>query len=126
MNRKCYLAGQMSTRPYFNFPAFFEGARHLREQGFTVFSPAECDIERVTAVGGNPDWWKDCKTGSWDELSGTGLDNTLNYRDCLRIDLNWILDNATHIALLPGWENSKGVRAEKALAECLGLKVMYL
>jgi nucleoside 2-deoxyribosyltransferase len=124
--RKVYLAGPMSNRPYFNFPAFHEATRHLREQGFEVFSPAECDVERVVANGGDPDWWKSCHKGSHDEIVAAGITNTLNYKDCMRVDLNWIIDNADVIAMLPEWEKSKGAVAEKALADCLGLKVMYL
>jgi hypothetical protein len=30
------------------------------------------------------------------------------------------------MAMLPGWEKSKGAVAEKALADALGLHVMYL
>ncbi len=119
MNR-IYLAGPMSNIPYFNFPAFFEGERKLREQGFeTIFNPAQSDVDTYG------DFWKNCPTGSHEEAKGK--DGTpITYRDVLRKDLNWILDNAEAIAFLPGWEKSKGVKAEKALAECLQLKEIYL
>ena len=117
--RKVYLAGPMSNVPYFNFPTFHEGAKRLREKGYEVFSPAECDQDR----GG--DFWKNCPTGSHEELAKTNTPQ-INYKDCMRIDLNWILDNADAIALLPGWHNSKGAKAEKALADCLNLETIVL
>lgn len=117
--KKVYLAGPMSNRPYFNFPAFHEAAAVLRNKGFEVFSPAECDQDR----GG--DFWKACPNGTHEELSQTNTPQ-INYKDCMRIDLNWILDHADAIALMPDWETSKGARAEKALAECLNLEVINL
>lgn len=119
MPKKVYLAGKMSGKPYFNFPAFFEAAKYLRTNGWEVFSPAECDIERAG------EFWKECPNGSWEDLKKLSVPQ-INYRDCMRIDLNWILDHADAIALMPCWEDSKGVKAEKALAECLGLEVIYL
>lgn len=109
----------MSNQPYFNFPRFFEEAEVLRSQGYEVFSPAECDIDR----GG--DFWKNCPTGSKDELVACNAPQ-INYKDCMRIDLNWIIDHADAIALIPGWETSKGAKAEKALAECLNLEIINL
>jgi hypothetical protein len=44
-------------------------------------------------------------------------------RECFRIDTDWICRHAEVVALLPGWETSKGALAEKALAEALGLVV---
>ena len=118
--KQLYLAGPMSNKPYFNFPKFHEYAAKLREQGYTVFSPAECDVDR----GG--DFWKKCPNGTHDELEAAGVHDRINYRDCMRIDLNWIIDNADGIAMMPDWQYSKGAVAEKALADCLGLEVIYL
>lgn len=103
---KIYVAGPMSGLPDFNFPAFENATKTLREQGHEVFSPAENDLKM------------------WGDM--TSVKANANYRDCLRVDLNWILDHAEAIALLPGWEKSKGVAAERALAHALGLQVVYL
>ena len=84
-----------------------------------MFNPAESDVEKYG------DFWKNCPKGSHDEMGING-DHIPTYREVLRVDLNWILDKAECIAFLPGWENSKGCRAEKALAECLGLEEIYL
>lgn len=125
--KNVYLAGAMTGQPYFNFPKFFEEATKLRQQGYVVFSPAEADLQRYGA------FWKDCPNGTKEEVNqffginaaftGFGIPD---YRDCMSIDLNWILDNADAIALIPGWEKSKGVKAELALAECLDLEVINL
>jgi hypothetical protein len=115
---KVYLAGPMSNIPYFNFPAFIDAAGELRKQGHMVFNPAESDIETYG------DFWKSCPNGTHEEAHKAGLAPT--YREVLKVDLNWILDHAEVIAFLPGWDKSKGVAAEKALAECLNLEQIYL
>ena len=110
---KVYLAGPMSGIPQFNFPAFFAAADRLRAKGHEVFNPAEEDIKR----SGNG-WWENS------DGSHRNLPEGITYRECLRHDLNWILDHAEGIALLPGWEKSKGVAAEHALAVALNLTIM--
>lgn len=47
------------------------------------------------------------------------------YRICLKMDLDWICDHCTLIYMLQGWENSKGARAEHALAVALGIEIEY-
>src|SRR5689334_10922732 len=111
---KIYLAGPMTGIHEFNFPAFFKYAEQLRSEGHEVLSPAEEDIRRAG------DFWK----GS--DGTHVGLPDNINYRDCLRVDLNWIIDQADAIALMPGWEKSSGAQAEWALARAIGLKFMYL
>lgn len=103
--KSIYVAGPMTGYEDFNFPAFHKTSLHLRSLGYNVFSPAEADLERY---------------GSLEE---TKL--KCNYRDCLRVDLNWILDNADAIYLLKGWENSLGTAAELALAKALKLEILY-
>jgi nucleoside 2-deoxyribosyltransferase len=103
---KIYLAGPMSGFDDFNFPTFHKYAFELRKEGHDVFSPAEADLEK------------------WGDLENVRKNAT--YRECLRTDLNWILDEAEAIALIPGWEKSKGVAAELALSKALGLKEIYL
>jgi len=104
--QKIYLAGPMSGYEDFNFPAFFKAAAFLEKIGWEVFNPAAEDLKE------------------WGTLEKTKACAT--YRFCLKKDLSWICDHAEAIAFLPGWEKSKGVQAEKALAEALGLKQIYL
>jgi uncharacterized protein DUF4406 len=40
--------------------------------------------------------------------------------------LDYICRRAEGIAMLEGWEDSKGARAEHAIAVALGLKIRYL
>lgn len=113
---RVYLAGPMRGIPQFNFPAFFEAEDFLTSQGFEVFNPARVDIENHGPQVFNSD------TGNPDDIAHTGFD----LRETMKVDLSWICDHAEAIAMMPGWENSKGATAEKALAECLGLEIIYL
>lgn len=106
---KLYLAGPMTGIDLYNFPAFDAAADALRGLGHTVFNPAEADRLRgfdAEAVRA---------TGSDAALHGFSL------REALKEDLSWICDHAEGIALLEGWESSKGVRAELALADALSI-----
>ena len=116
MNEKVYVAGPMQGYPNFNFPKFAEVAERLRSIGHEVFSPAERDIE----IHGNE--VSKAPTGNLKEIEHTGF----SLRDALADDTAYICKEATAIAMLPGWENSKGAQAEWALARALGLKIWYL
>lgn len=116
---KIYLAGPMRGIPEFNFPAFHKAAKVLRDLGHEVFNPAERDIERHGGV----DISKGNTAG--DERVAT-KEHGFDLRVALREDLEWICRHADGIALLKGWENSKGATAEAATAQALGLKVIEL
>ena len=47
-------------------------------------------------------------------------------RDALAADMKWICTRADSMVMLKGWKKSKGAKAEHALAEALGLKIIYL
>lgn len=116
---RVYLAGPMRGIENFNFPAFHRGAAYLRQCGHEVFSPAERDIERHNGVdisAGNA-------TGD-EKLAVT--QHGFDLRTALGEDLAWICHKAEAIALLPGWERSKGATAEKATADALGLTIIPL
>lgn len=114
---KIYLAGPMTGLPNFNFPAFDYAAKKLREQGFVVFSPAERDREVYGDV------IEDNKTGDIVEAVAKAK---FNAAETMEADTCWICRHATAIALLPGWEKSRGVGVELALARYLGLTVIEL
>lgn len=102
-----YLAGPMRGIPKWNWPAFHDAARALRHSGHTVYSPAEYD--QVLGI-----------TEDTKELPPNFM------RRALKWDLSTICDYCDTIALLPGWEKSKGVAVELALAKLLGLTVITL
>lgn len=114
---KIYIAGPMRGRPQFNFPAFHDAAKMLRDAGHEVFNPAEKDEERygVGFAGQFPD-------GDIDDACAKGF----NLRRALGEDLGWICAEAECVALLPGWDNSAGATAEAATAIALGLKFIFL
>ena len=92
---KIYISGPMTGYDEWNYPAFHEAAKQLREAGHYVFNPAE-------AFGGA---------------------THLSYADYMRNDIHAILQ-VDAIAVLPGWENSKGAKLETAIAEVLGLPIL--
>lgn len=107
-----YVAGKMRGVPEFGFPAFDAAAFRLRAAGHTVFSPAERDREHGFDPTG--------MTGD-EDLAALGF----NLREALAADTAWICATADAIYMLEGWSGSSGARAEKALAEALGLTVMF-
>ncbi|MGU7784904.1 DUF4406 domain-containing protein [Burkholderia sp. PU8-34] len=90
---RIYLAGPMSGYAELNFPAFRAEASRLRGLGFEIVNPAEI----------NPD-------------------SAADWLACMRADIKQLVD-CDGIALLPGWEQSRGANVEHTLARGLGLRV---
>lgn len=105
-----YLAGPMRGIESFNFPAFHAAAKGLREQGWGVFNPAEMD---------ESDGFDFTGTTGDEDLASLGF----SLRNALGKDLDFITRRADAVAVLPGWEDSRGARAEVATARALGLPV---
>lgn len=93
---RIYLSGPMTGRPSLNFPAFNEAAASLRRLGYEVTNPAEI----------NPD-------------------ASLPWAQCMRADIKALCD-CDALALLPGWEDSKGAHLEVHIAHRIGIKVRSL
>ncbi len=93
---KLYLSGPMTGIADWNFPAFNAEAERRRDAGYHVTNPAEV----------NPD-------------------TSMTWEQCLRADIKALCD-CDAIALLPGWENSKGAHLELHIAHRIGIKVRTL
>jgi len=94
---RVYLSGPMTGLPDFNYPTFNKVAERLRGLGYDVTNPAE-------NFGGRPD-----------HPGGRSA--------YMRLDVGHVLD-ADAVAVLPGWEKSRGARLEVAVALELGLPVI--
>lgn len=88
---RLYVAGPMSGLPEYNYPAFHEAARKLRAAGYEVLNPA--DTGRPL---GDP----------WQAFM----------RDAISL-----LIECDAVALLDGWQNSRGARVESNLARNLSM-----
>lgn len=93
--KRIYIAGPMSGYPDCNFAAFHAAAQRLAAAGWTVFNPAE-------NFGGRKD---------------------LPREAYLRLDLA-TLTQCDALALLPGWEESRGAKLEYLVARELGCEVV--
>lgn len=117
---KIYLSGPMRGIKDFNFPMFNLAAKELRAAGHEVFNPAEKDLQRDKEEGRESTWQSE--TGDIVAAEAKGFDRRCAIRD----DLNYIIDHAEAIALLPGWEASKGAQTELWLSRFLDLEEIEL
>lgn len=98
-----YIAGPMRGYPQYNFPAFDQAAELAKRLGYRPFSPAALD--RAVGVDGSR------------ELPPGFL------RECVLRDFVSIYA-CQAIAMLPGWRDSVGARAEYAIAKWLQLNIL--
>jgi hypothetical protein len=94
---RIYLSGPMTGIENFNFDAFHEAAKNLRTLCNEVINPAE----------------------------HFGGDTSRKRSEYMRKDIATLLDNIDAVAVLPGWERSKGARLEVAIARELDMKVLH-
>lgn len=116
MAKKIYIAGPMRGIKDFNFPAFFAAEEELKAQGYIVFNPARRDEDHCGKG------FAKSETGTLSDIT----DTKFSLRNALHDDTTFISLHADAIALLPGWEKSKGANAEHALAVALGLEVIKI
>lgn len=93
---RVYLAGPMTGMEHLNFPAFHRFAASLRASGYEVINPAEINA-----------------------------DPTEGWAACMRKDIAQLV-TCSHIALMPGWEKSRGASLEAYIANNLGMRAIYL
>lgn len=107
-----YIAGPMSNIAQFNFPLFEAVTQALRDDGWTIVSPHECDSEAT-------------RESAWASPDGkAGMDGSETWGECLARDVKMLADGhrigGIHdeltpidgIAFLPNWEKSRGARLE--------------
>lgn len=97
---RIYVAGPMTGIPEFNYPAFREAGENLVKRGHEVLNPV--DSEKLNATGKPQSW-------AW----------------YMRHALRMVLD-AEALAVLPGWEGSRGACLEISVADELGMPVYRL
>ncbi|MES2319979.1 MAG: DUF4406 domain-containing protein [Pseudomonadota bacterium] len=93
MKKRIYLAGPMTGYHELNFPAFHAETARLRALGFDVVNPAEIN-----------------------------LDPAADWQACMRADIAQLV-TCCSIALLEGWERSRGATLEHHIAKSLGMAV---
>ena len=97
---RVYLSGPITGLPEPKYTLLFARAeQHYRTAGYEVVNPVELGKALLLKHPG------------------------ASYEDFMSVDLE-ALRSCTAIALLVGWENSKGAVREKAEAERLGLEIM--
>ena len=99
---RIYLSGKITGREKEDYTRQFARAESFyKTGGFDVVNPVKIG-EEVLKINPKAEW-----------------------QDFMIRDLE-ALRTCTHIALLEGWEESKGAKMEKAEAEKLGLEIMHL
>lgn len=90
---KIYVSGPMTGIDEFNYPAFHAAKEKLEAVGHEVLSPADLPIIE-----------------GWEWI------------DYMELDLEEVF-RAEGFGYLPGWENSKGARIERKIAELRGVPI---
>lgn len=109
-----YIAGPMRGKEFFNFPAFDNAKLWLEHCGYVAISPADLDRE----AGFDP--YLLGSEADWNNLEKCDF----SLSDAIDRDIK-ALKQCDLIYMLHGWERSKGAKAEKALAEWMGLEVLH-
>lgn len=88
-----YLAGPMRGYKKMNAPLFNKVAEMLRNNGHTVFNPAEVN------------------------------DEDLSFEECMVVDINAVVNECENIAILKQWRESLGSNVEVFVAFAIGKSV---
>lgn len=102
-----YLSGPMTGLPEYNFPEFRRVAKQLYEKGFEVVNPADNVIPEYPT----------------DRVPETKEERQKMWVAFMRKDIKAIAD-CDAIAVLRGWQNSRGARLEVTIAHMLGMPIL--
>lgn len=108
-----FIIGPMRGYKYYNFPAFHDAEKRLRDEGWEVISPANLDKEDgldVYELSEDHDWNREPAE--------------LSLGHCLQRNINGIISSDA-VYLLNGWMNSSMGLVEKQLAEYLEREIIY-
>jgi hypothetical protein len=114
IRKKYYIAGPMRGCAKLNFPLFDRVAALVETLGFEAVNPADIDREYGITDDNLPE--------SAEESHAFA--DSIDTKEVAKRDLLAVLE-CDGIVLLPDWENSNGAKAEKALADWLGLEIFY-
>lgn len=114
--KTAYIAGPMTNRAHFNFPAFDAVAARARELGIDVSNPHEhdqatypgIDTAAATLIG---------------DVVGLAAEVGFSFAAAMQWDLSEVA-RCEAIILLPEWETSTGAKAERFVAEITGSEVL--
>lgn len=108
-----YVAGPMTGKPWHNFPSFDVAVDLLAGLGIESISPAELDdpADRAEALC--------AEIGSADTATHT-------WGDLLARDVKIVADVVDGVALLPGWEGSRGAKLEAFICRLVGKPIFYI
>ena len=120
-----YISGPMRGRDGFNFPAFFEAERLVRERfpEADINNPAREDCVAFGLTSLLDQDPTGLLAGRWLVDHPEAFDHRA-LRDALGNDLAYITQHADLLIMLPGWEGSKGALCEAATAAALGVPVV--
>lgn len=110
MKKKIYIAGPMRGYPYWNFLAFDDAQARWEADGWHVFNPAVLCRALGYAGFDDADAIPECREKGRPHL-----------KHVMSSDIA-CLYAADAVALLPGWERSKGAAVEVAVGVFLGLE----
>jgi hypothetical protein len=113
---KVYIAGPMTGKEFFNFPAFDKAAEKLRAAGYDPINPA--DLDRVAwHFAGYP------TQALMEEIKKQLGGKEAFVKSCISRDITAILSlkDGDALYLLKGWHKSVGAKGEKAVTEWVKL-----
>lgn len=123
MTSHIYIAGPMRGYDGYNFPAFFEAEEILKRAypDAVVMNPAREDLRKrdrefLLQTRSPLDMGRELE----ENFTGSDL------REALAYDLSWVTSACTLLVVLPGWDKSKGARAEVAAANAIGIEVVEI
>lgn len=100
---KIYICGPITGIPNWNRPAFNEASERLITSGFAIPVNPHDICAYIVAYHRGPE--------------------ELLWQKCMKADIAELL-TCDGIALLPGWQNSKGANIERTLALQLGIQCL--